>query len=40
MNKINIHFIFALSLICLFYFNQRSYTKQNNLRVPEYGTGV
>ncbi|WP_020003981.1 hypothetical protein [Brachyspira innocens] len=40
MKKINIHFIFALSLICLFYFNQRSYTKQNTVRVPEYGTGI
>ena len=40
MNKINLHFIFALSLICLFYFNQNSYTKQNTVRVPEYGTGI
>ena len=42
MKKINIHFIFALSLICLFYFNQNSYaqSKQNTIRVPEYGTGI
>ncbi len=42
MKKINILFIFALSLICLFYFNQKSYTqsKQNTIRVPEYGTGI
>ena len=40
MKKINIHFIFALSLICLFYFNQNSYTKQNTIRVSEYGTGI
>ena len=40
MNKINIRFIFALSLICLFYFNQSSYTKQNTVKVPEYGTGI
>ncbi|MEI0558079.1 hypothetical protein [Brachyspira intermedia] len=42
MKKINIHFIFALSLICLFYLNQNSYaqSKQNTIRVSEYGTGI
>ena len=38
MNKINLHFIFALSFI--FLFSQISYTQNNSIMVPEYGTGI
>ena len=38
MNKINLHFIFALSFI--FLFSQISYTQNTSIRVPEYGTGI
>ena len=38
MNKINFHFIFALSLI--FLFSQISYAQNNSIMVPEYGTGI
>ncbi|MEI0566350.1 hypothetical protein [Brachyspira pulli] len=38
MNKINFHFIFALSFI--FLFSQISYTQNTSIRVPEYGTGI
>ena len=38
MKKINIHFIFALSFI--FLFSQISYTQNNSIMVPEYGTGI
>lgn len=38
MNKINLHFIFALSFI--FIFTKISYTQNTSIRVPEYGTGI
>lgn len=38
MNKINLHFIFALSFI--FLFSQISYAQNNSIMVPEYGTGI